>query len=90
MKKLLTILLLACCVWQAWDYTHPQPVERYVVKVTAANGDTLWNLVGDVMDREGDMRDVREVIHYAREISNIKGTLQPGDVVLIPIEASKK
>ena len=90
MKKVLFILLMACCVWQAWDYTHPQPVERYVVKVTAANGDTLWNLVGDVMDREGDMRDVREVIHYAREISNIKGTLQPGDVVLIPIEASKK
>lgn len=90
MKKVLFILLMACCVWQAWDYTHPQPVDRYVVKVTAAEGDTLWNIVGDVMSQEGDRRDLREVIHYAREISNIKGTLQPGDVVLIPIEASKK
>lgn len=90
MKKVLFILLMACCVWQAWEYTHPQPVDRYVVKVTAADGDTLWHLVGGVMSQEGDMRDVREVIHYAREISNIKGTLQPGDVVLIPIEASKK
>lgn len=89
MKKVLFILLMACCVWQAWEYSHPQPVERYVVKVTAAEGDTLWNIVGDVMSQEGDRRDLREVIHYAREISNIKGTLQPGDVVLIPIEASK-
>lgn len=89
MKKLLTILLLACCVWEAWEYAHPQPVERYVVKVTAADGDTLWHLVGDVMDREGDMRDVREVIHYTQKISNIKGDLRVGDVVLIPIEVKK-
>lgn len=90
MKKALFALLVACCVWAAWDATRP--VDRYVVKVTAADGDTLWHLVGDVMDREGDRRDVREVIHYAKKISNLKGTLQPGDIVLIPIEvaASKK
>lgn len=88
MKKLLLILIMACCVWQVWDYTRP--VDRYVVRVVAAEGDTLWHIVGDVMSQEGDRRDLREVIHYAREISNIKGTLQPGDVVLIPIEASKK
>ena len=90
MKRVLFVLLMACCVWQAWDYTHPQPVERYVVKVTAAEGDTLWHLVGDTMQREGDRRDVREVIFYAKQISNITGDLQVGDVVLIPIEASKK
>lgn len=89
MKKLLVILLIACCVWQAWEYTHPQPVERYVVKVTAADGDTLWRLVGDVMDREGDMRDVRGVIHYTQKISNLRGDLQVGDIVLIPIEVKK-
>lgn len=89
MKKLLVILLIACCVWQAWEYTHPQPVEHYVVKVTAADGDTLWRLVGDVMDREGDMRDVREVIHYTQKISNLRGDLQVGDIVLIPIEVKK-
>ena len=87
MKKVLFALLAACCVWAAWDYTRP--VDRYVVKVTAADGDTLWRLVGDTMQREGDRRDVREVIHYAREISNIKGTLQPGDIVLIPIEVRR-
>lgn len=90
MKKLLTILLLACCAWEAWEYTHPQPVERYVVRTVAADGDTLWHLVGSVMDREGDMRDVREVIHYTQKISNIKGDLRVGDVVLIPIEVIKK
>ena len=88
MKKFLVILLMACCVWQAWECTHPQPVDRYVVKVTATEGDTLWHLVGGVMDREGDMRDVREVIHYAKKISNLKGDLQPGDIVLIPIEVA--
>lgn len=90
MKKLLLILIMACCVWQAWDYTHPQPVDRYVVRAVAAEGDTLWNIVGDVMSQEGDRRDVREVIFYAKQISNITGDLQVGDVVLIPIEASKK
>lgn len=87
MKKILMILLAACCVWAAWDATRP--TEKYVVKATVSEGDTLWHLVGSVMEREGDSRDVREVIHYAREISNIKGTLQPGDIVLIPIEVQR-
>lgn len=87
MKKLLVILLMACCVWQVYDYTRP--VDRYVVRTVAAEGDTLWHLVGDVMDREGDMRDVREVIHYTQKISNLKGDLQVGDVVLVPIEVKK-
>lgn len=87
MKKILFILLAACCVWAAWDATRP--VDNYVVKTVAGEGDTLWHLVGSVMEREGDSRDVREVIHYAREISNIKGMLQPGDVLLIPIEVRR-
>lgn len=87
MKKLLFVLMAACCVWAAYDYTRP--VDRYVVKVTAADGDTLWHLVGSVMEREGDRRDLREVIHYTKEISNLKGCLQPGDVVLVPIEVRR-
>ena len=87
MKKILFILLAACCIWAAYDYSRP--VDKYVVKTVAGEGDTLWNIVGDVMSQEGDSRDLREVIHYAREISNIKGTLQPGDIVLIPIEVRK-
>lgn len=87
MKKILFVLMAACCIWAAWDATRP--TEKYVVKATASEGDTLWNIVGDVMSQEGDHRDVREVIHYAREISNIKGTLQPGDIVLIPIEVRR-
>ncbi|WP_304270424.1 hypothetical protein [Phascolarctobacterium succinatutens] len=87
MKKILIAILAACCVWAAYDYSRP--VDRYVVKVTAAEGDTLWHLVGGVMDSEGDRRDIHEVIFYTRQISNIKGTLQPGDVVLIPIEVLK-
>lgn len=87
MKKALFALLAACCVWDAWDATRP--VDNYVVKTVAGEGDTLWHLVGSVMEHEGDSRDVREVIHYARVISNIKGTLQPGDIVLIPIEVRR-
>ena len=87
MKKMLVILLLACCAWQAYDYTRP--VDRYVVRTVAAEGDTLWHLVGDVMDREGDMRDVREVIHCTRSISGLKGDLQAGGVILIPIEVKR-
>ena len=87
MKNLLIIICAACCLWTAWDMTRP--VERYVVKTVANEGDTLWHIVGDVMDREGDKRDVREVIHYTQKISNIKGDLQVGDIVLIPIEVKK-
>lgn len=87
MKKVLFILLAACCIWAAWDYSRP--VEKYVVKTTAGEGDTLWRLVGSVMEREGDTRDIQEVIYYTRKISNIQGTLQVGDIVLIPIEVQK-
>lgn len=87
MKKVLFALLAACCVWAAYDYTRP--VEKFVVKTTAYEGDTLWHLVGAVMQREGDTRDIREVIHYTKDISNIKDNLQPGDVVLIPIEVRR-
>lgn len=87
MKKILFILLAACCIYAAWDYSRP--VEKYVVKTVAGEGDTLWHLVGSVMDSEGDNRDVREVIFWTRQISNITGELQPGDVVLIPIEVRK-
>lgn len=87
MKKILFIMLAVCCVWAAWDATRP--VEKFVVKTTAYEGDTLWHLVGGVMQREGDTRDIREVIHYTKEISNIKDSLQLGDVVLIPIEVRR-
>lgn len=87
MKKLLFVLMAACCIWAAWDYTRP--VEKFVVKTTAGEGDTLWHLVGSVMEREGDRRDIHEVIFYTRQISNLKGCLQPGDVVLIPIEVKR-
>lgn len=87
MKKLLATMLLACCVWAAYDYSRP--VDNYVVRTVAGEGDTLWQLVGSVMEREGDRRDIHEVIFYTRQISNLKGTLQPGDVVLIPVEVRK-
>lgn len=87
MNKLLFILLAACCVWAAWDYSRP--VEKYVVKATVNAGDTMWNIVGDEMQKAGDRRDVREVIFYAKQISNLKGDLQVGDVVLIPIEVRR-
>lgn len=87
MKKILMILLAACCVWAAWDATRQ--VDNYVVKTVAGEGDTLWHLVGSVMEHEGDSRDIREVIFYTKKISNLKGDLQVGDVVLIPIEVRR-
>ena len=87
MKKILIAMLAACCVWAAWDATRP--TEKYVVKAMAGEGDTLWHLVGDTMQREGDRRDIREVIHYTKNISNLKGGLQPWDIVLIPIEVQR-
>lgn len=87
MKKLLVILLMACCVWQVYDYTRP--VDRYVVRTVANEGDTLWHIVGDEMSKAGDKRDIREVIHHTRNISNIGNTLKTGDTILIPIEVQK-
>lgn len=87
MKKILFVLMAACCIWAAWDATRP--VDNYVVKTVAGEGDTLWRLVSSVMEHEGDRRDIREVIFYTKEISNLKGDLQPGDIVLIPIEVRR-
>lgn len=87
MKKILFVLMAACCIWAAWDATRP--VDNYVVKTVAGEGDTLWHLVGSVMEHEGDSRDIREVIFYTKKISNLKGDLQVGDVVLIPIEVRR-
>ena len=87
MKKILIAMLAACCVWAAWDATRR--TEKYVVKATAGEGDTIWHLVGDTMQREGDRRDIREVIFYTKKISNLTGDLQVGDVVLIPIEVQR-
>lgn len=87
MRKALFALLAACCVWAAWDATRP--VDNYVVKTVAGEGDTLWHLVGSVMEHEGDSRDIREVIFYAKQISNLTSDLQPGDIVLIPIEVRR-
>ena len=87
MKKILFVLLAACCIWAAWDATRP--VDNYVVKTVAGEGDTLWHLVGSVMEHEGDSRDIREVIFYTKKISNLKGDLQVGDIVLIPIEVRR-
>ena len=87
MKNLLIIICAACCLWTAWDMTRP--VERYVVKAVAAEGDTLWHIVGDEMSKAGDKRDIREVIHHARNISNIGNTLKTRDTILIPIEVQK-
>ena len=87
MKKFLIAMLAACCVWAAWDATRP--VDNYVVKTVDGEGDTLWHLVGSVMEHEGDSRDIREVIFYTKKISNLKGDLQPGDIVLIPIEVRR-
>ena len=41
------------------------------------------------MEHEGDSRDIREVIFYTKKISNLKGDLQVGDIVLIPIEVCR-
>lgn len=87
MKKILFVLMAACCIWAAWDYSRP--VDKYVVKTVAGEGDTLWNIVGDEMSKAGDKRDIREVIHHTRNISNIGNTLNAGDTILIPIEVKK-
>ena len=31
MKKILFVLMAACCIWAAWDYSRP--VDKYVVKM---------------------------------------------------------
>lgn len=53
MKKVLFVLMALCCAWAAYDYSRP--VEKYVVKTVAGEGDTLWNIVGDVKEKSIDI-----------------------------------
>lgn len=76
MKKLLMILLAACCVWAAWDATRS--VDNYVVKTVAGEGDTLWHLVGSVMEREGDSRDVRGSFTMLGRLATLRARFSRG------------
>ncbi len=88
MKKLLFLACMAASLWAAYDYTRP--VEKYVVKATVNAGDTMWDIVGDEMQKAGDRRSIQKVIYETSRISGVHGrALQVGDVLLIPIEVKR-
>ena len=88
MNKILFCTFVAVVFCFANDYTRH--VENITVQTTVKEGDTLWWLVGDEMEKVGDCRDVREVIHKTIELNNLRGkSLEVGDVIVIPLEVKK-
>ena len=51
---------------------------------------TLWETVGGEMDKVGDQRDIREVIHQTIILNNMSQadwtTLNNNDVIIVPVE----
>ena len=62
--------------------------------VNAKFTNTLWETVGDVMDKYGDKRDIREVIHNTILINHMSQSdwqsLNNNDVIVVPIEYEKE
>ena len=86
MKNIIMIALVAVMVFGVFALAvnalkTPQPVayETYIVR----SGDTLWQIAKQ-SDGWNNM-DVREIIYDMQEASHCSATIQPGQVIYIPM-----
>ena len=57
---------------------------------TVAAGQTLWEIANSHLDKQDKTRDVRELVHDITEFNGLRNKyLQPGDVIIIPLEVKK-
>ena len=77
------ILLLLCILCIFYSYYARLPKFFSTRQITVGNGETLWHIA----KREYPNSNLQEVIHYIREINDIKdpGKLQPGQVLELPV-----
>ena len=86
MKKILFILLAACCIWAVYDYSRP--VDRYVVKTVAGEGDTLWHLVGSVMEREGTAETLERSFTMLGRLATLRAHFSRGTSYSFPLRCA--
>jgi len=80
-------VVMICSVMFGAIRTQAAPAEttvKYYTSIQVESGDTLWDLARDFGP---DDQDVRRVIKHICKINNVSPeTLQPGQVLLIPVE----
>lgn len=85
MKKMLMGFLLV--ILGVLAFYEPPTKQVDVVKVVT-RGDTLWDIVGDAMERVGDKRYILEVMHETKRVNNLTsdkiGNLPIGAVIVVP------
>lgn len=68
---------------------YQQEPEKVQVSYLVHNGDTLWEIAGELKEKYGDKRDIREIIHYiARD--NGGSRIFSGQSLNITLEVSKQ
>lgn len=86
--KLLVVLALAfiALVWvEEWA---KGPLETVQVQHTVTEGECLWDIAAYYMDKQDGVKDRRRLIWDIRQANKIEdpGRLQPGQVILIPLQ----
>lgn len=61
---------------------NAQNGNRQLMPIQVRSGDTLWALVDDNYDHQGD---IRKAIYEVQQINNLNGgNIQPGQIIYIP------
>lgn len=64
------------------------PLETVKVQHTVAEGECLWDIATYYMDKQDGVKDLRRLLWDIRQANKIEnpGKLQPGQVILIPLQ----
>lgn len=58
---------------------------------TVTTGQTIWGIATRYMPEQDRTRDVRELVYEIGKANNLKGyKIQPGDVLVIPLQCEVK
>lgn len=88
LKKLLFCCFIVAVAVLVSGYTATKVVTYKTYTVAA--GETLWEIASTHMKQQDKTRDVRELVFDIAEYNNLRNRqLQPGDVIVIPLEVKK-
>ncbi|MDO4582166.1 MAG: LysM peptidoglycan-binding domain-containing protein [Bacillota bacterium] len=80
----LTLLIVAASMIWGGITAQASDEARQLREITICQGDTLWSLVEDFYDYDGD---IRAAIYEVKKINDMSSSyIQAGDTLLIPVE----
>lgn len=87
-KKLAFCCFIVAVAVLVSGYTATKVVTYKQYTVTA--GQTIWQIADEHMRQQDKTRDIRELVYDITEYNGLRNKhLQPGDVIIIPLEVKK-